>query len=88
MEQGAPHARAVYMVMGLVREVAGCENWYKCSSSLNFFQAVSHHPNATLRLSFLFRVTFKEIAFQNLQLIHVFLETTMLSMRRHRRNRG
>ena len=52
MEQGAPHTRAVYMVMGLVREVAGCENWYKCSSSLNFFPAVSHHPNATLRLSF------------------------------------
>ena len=27
MEHGAPHARAVYMATGLVREVAGCENW-------------------------------------------------------------
>ena len=26
MEHGAPHARAVYMAAGLVREVAGCEN--------------------------------------------------------------
>ena len=28
MEHGALHARAVHMAMGLVREVAGCENWY------------------------------------------------------------
>ena len=27
MEHGAPHARAVHMATGLVREVAGCENW-------------------------------------------------------------
>ena len=27
MEHGVPHARAVYMATGLVREVAGCENW-------------------------------------------------------------
>ena len=27
MEHGPPHARAVYMATGLVREVAGCENW-------------------------------------------------------------
>ena len=27
MEHGAPHARAVYMAKGLVREVARCENW-------------------------------------------------------------
>ena len=27
MEHGALHTRAVYMTTGLVREVAGCENW-------------------------------------------------------------
>ena len=27
MKHGAPHARAVYMATGLVREVARCENW-------------------------------------------------------------
>ena len=27
MEHGARHARAVHMATGLVREVAGCENW-------------------------------------------------------------
>ena len=27
MEHGAPHARAVHMATGLVREVARCENW-------------------------------------------------------------
>ena len=34
MEHGAPQARALFIVTGLVREVSGCE------SSLNFFQAV------------------------------------------------
>ena len=29
MEHGAPHAKAVYMATGLVREVAGSENWQK-----------------------------------------------------------
>ena len=27
MEHGVPHARAVYMATGLIREVAECENW-------------------------------------------------------------
>ena len=27
MEHGTLHARAVHMATGLVREVAGCENW-------------------------------------------------------------
>ena len=29
MEHGAPHAKAVYMATGLVREVKGCDNWQK-----------------------------------------------------------
>ena len=27
VEYGDPHARAVHMAMGPVREVAGCDNW-------------------------------------------------------------
>ena len=27
MEHRAPHARAVHMATGLVRDVGGCENW-------------------------------------------------------------
>ena len=37
MEHGPPHARAVYLATGLVREVVG---WRTGSSSHNFFQAV------------------------------------------------
>ena len=38
MEHDTPHARAVYMVTGLIREMSEVRTG---SSSMNFFQAVS-----------------------------------------------